>query len=122
MINRNGSFIYGYIAGANDRTACYPMNNESFENLTPEYHEGYKAGYEGKGSVVIEMPDELTACLSVGDRVKRGKIGHVPYLDIAGTIEAIGTELGSDYYSIRWDGNNTGFCAQVHKDSLVKVD
>lgn len=54
--------------------------------------------------------------LNVGDRVKR-----LGYLEVTGTIEALETELGSDYASVRFDGNTAAFCAQVRKENLVKV-
>ena len=129
MIHRNGNFIVGYMAGQNDRTANHPYNNWGVENLTPEYLAGYLAGFTGKGSVVIEMPDEITERLSVGDRVKRvfvmtsqGRVDNGPFLDTIGTIESIGTELGPKYISVKWDGNDTGFNEQVLKECLVKVD
>lgn len=125
MIQRNGSFIAGYMAGRNDRTNCYPFNNYSAYNLTIEYQSGYLAGYDGRGQVVIEFPESF----KVGDRVKRthvitskGNVTQGPFLATLGTIEATETELGPEYVSVRWDGNDTGFYAQVPKECLVKVD
>lgn len=54
--------------------------------------------------------------LKVGDRVKR-----LGFLEVTGTIEALETELGPDYASIRFDGNTAAFCAQVRKENLIKV-
>ncbi len=54
--------------------------------------------------------------LNIGDRVKR-----VGFPEIAGTIEALETELGPDYASVRFDGNTAAFCAQVAKENLIKV-
>lgn len=117
MIHRNGSFIVGYMAGRNDRTQGHPYNNWGVENLTPEYLAGYLAGFTGKGSVVIEMPDEIPERLSVGDRVKhRNQI----YNFVTGIVQAIGTELGPDYASVKW--SEEGFFEQLRKESLVKVD
>lgn len=66
--------------------------------------------------------------LNVGDRVKRvsvmtssGKVTKGPFLDTMGTIEALETELGPDYASVRWDGNTSNFCAQVAKENLIKI-
>ena len=120
MINRNGSFIVGYMAGRNDRVYSVEFNNWGTENLAPEYREGYKAGYEGKGKIVIEMPDEIEsyAPLCVGNRVK-----HKGSLNVFGTINQIGTEHGPDYVSVKWDGSlRPGFDAAIHKGSLIKVD
>jgi len=58
MINRNGSFIAGYMSGQNDRTQGHPYNNWGIENLTPEYLNGYLMGFTGKGQIVIEISDE----------------------------------------------------------------
>lgn len=58
--------------------------------------------------------------LNVGDRVQR--VGFDKSYDPTGTIEAVETELGPCYASVRFDGNITGFCAQVLKEGLVKVD
>jgi hypothetical protein len=55
--------------------------------------------------------------LNVGDRVKQTHGGRT-----VGTIEAVETELGPDHASVRWDGNTTGFCVQIPKENLVKVD
>lgn len=62
--------------------------------------------------------------LNVGDRVKRVAVknGSSPYLNALGTIEALETELGPDYCSVRWDGNTSAFCGTVPKENLVKVD
>jgi len=61
--------------------------------------------------------------LNVGDRVKQvvSAKGSSPFLDVTGTIEGLETELGPDYCSVRWDGNTTGFNAQVAKENLIKV-
>lgn len=61
--------------------------------------------------------------LNVGDRVKRVSptLGRSFFLDITGSIEGLGTELGDDYVSVRWDGNTSAFCAQVSKEDLIKV-
>lgn len=54
--------------------------------------------------------------LNVGDRVKQTHGGRAE-----GTIEGLGTELGPDYASVRWDGNTSGFCVQIPKENLIKV-
>jgi hypothetical protein len=54
--------------------------------------------------------------LNVGNRVKRKG-----FLEVIGTIEALETELGKDYASVRFDGNTADFCAQVRKENLIKV-
>ena len=54
--------------------------------------------------------------LKIGDRVKLTHGGRTE-----GTIEGLETELGPDYCSVRWDGNTTGFNAQVAKENLIKV-
>jgi len=61
---------------------------------------------------------------NINDRVKRIKVsvGSSPFLDLVGTIMALETELGPEYVSVKWDGNTTGFYAQVPKECLIKVD
>ena len=61
--------------------------------------------------------------LNVGDRVKRASVqkGSSPFLDVEGKIEALGTEIGAGYASVRWDGNTSDFCAQIPTEILIKV-
>lgn len=55
--------------------------------------------------------------LSVGDRVKRV---NARYHDQIGIIEALETELGPEYASVRFN-NKEGFAEQVLKENLIKV-
>jgi hypothetical protein len=81
-------------------------------------HKVFYDAYECVQKYASEKPNELR----VKDRVKWDTAYKSGNPNIVGTIEALETESGPDYASVRWDGNNMGFCAQVPKERLIKAD